>query len=97
MDWEQKLMALKSLSPGIALSMRKPGNWYVSASHIEISNGVTLCSPIESEATPEEAVNARWLRLTELQPGGCLVINAMNDKRRAIKWNGYMWEDVDEV
>lgn len=94
MTWEEKLAALKALTP-THLEMRKPGDWYVSAYGREIQTYVscTLLSDYGNGASPEEAVEDDWQRMTKLPPGGYIVLHATTDKRRHVVWNGYMWED----
>ncbi len=94
MTYEQKFAALAALSPRPVIHMRKPGDWYVLMSGVERKEGGCLSSGCVSEATPSLAVEAKWLWATD--PKYYLVINAMRDNRRAVKWNGFMWEDVDE-
>ncbi len=94
MTYEQKFAALAAISPRPALHMRKPGDWYVSLSSVERKEGACLSSGCVSEATPEAAVEAKWDWATDQRY--YLVINAMRDNSRAVKWNGFMWEDVNE-
>ncbi len=97
MNWEQKLMALKSLDDIIGLRLREPGDWYVST-RIEISDSHFLSSPTETCCqTPEDAVLARWECFTNLKPDERLVIHATRrEAREAFRWNGHMWERVAE-
>jgi hypothetical protein len=94
MTYEQKFAALGALWFAPALHMQKPGDWYVLWTGVERREGGCLSSGCVSEATPELAVEAKWEWATD--PRYYLVINAMRDNRRAVKWNGFMWEDVDE-
>lgn len=94
MTYEQKFAALGAISFNPALHMRKPGDWYVSLSGVERKEGGCLSSGCVSEATPEMAVESKWA--WAINPNHYLVINAMRDNRRAVRWNGFMWEDVDE-
>ena len=94
MTYEQKFAALGALCFAPALHMRKPGDWYVSMLGVERKEGPCLSGGCISEPTPEAAVDAKWE--WAIDPRYYLVINAMRDKRRAVRWNGFMWEDVDE-
>lgn len=94
MTWEQKLAALNALSQ-VALYMRKPGDWYVLASGIEVGDGHMLGSCSGDGASPEEAVLNLWHRcVDELPPSKFLVLGAMTERRREVRWNGFMWKDV---
>jgi hypothetical protein len=91
MNWEEKLQAIQALGENACLKMRKPGNWYVANTGIEIAANGLLISPTESETTPESAVKALWFQLTEeLEPGRYLVANS----GKAYRWNGFMWAGV---
>jgi len=94
MTYEQKFAALAAISPHPALHMRKPGDWYVLMPGVERKEGVCLSNGCVSQPTPELAVEEKWNWATD--PNYYLVINAMRENRRAVKWNGFMWEDVDE-
>lgn len=94
MNWEQKLYALNALAEA-KLLMRKPGDWYVSQS-AEIKNGAVLEGSYGNVASPEEAVEDHWETLTRLAPGQYIVVRAFRDDRKAVRWNGFMWEAVIE-
>ena len=95
MTWEQKLYVCNALSP-CALMMRKPGDWYVLQCSVEISQDGMLVSNSGNGASPVLAVHDHWDQLvTNLKPGEYLVINAMGPRRKAVKWNGFMWHDVE--
>ena len=95
MTWEEKLEACNALAR-CGLSMRKPGDWYVYQSGVELKRGCMLGGGGGNGTTPELAVLDHWEGHTNLQPGEYLVIGAMTPNRRAVKWNGYMWATVDE-
>lgn len=95
MTWEQKLQACKALKEEISLKMRKPGDWYVSQG-IECKDGPFLKSKYGNGTTPQEAVENHWIELTVLQPDQYLVIGGNKPDRRCVRWNGFMWEDIDE-
>lgn len=94
MTWEEKLAALQSLGD-CCLRMRHPGDWYVSATSVEVSSGRMLEGRYGNGATPEAAVLDHWEKYTALVgPGEVVVINAMSTERRHVRWTGYMWTDV---
>ena len=96
MTWEQKLYACNALAP-CAMMMRGPGDWYVSQCSVEVSQGGMMVSPSGNGKIPEYAVHDHWQQLTNLKPGEYLVIDAMaGPRRRAVKWNGFMWQGVEE-
>lgn len=96
MDWEQKFAALQALltfSGDAALHMRKPGNWYVSLPQVDLAVDGMLTSVGETGESPEDAVHATWETLT--RAGAVLALRAMQPNRRNVKWNGFMWVDVE--
>ena len=96
MDWEDKLMAIKSLDWSTHLSMRKPGDWYVSWTP-EVSTGCMLEGRYGNGTSPREAVEDHWQKVTNLMPGEKNIVNATSrDKREAFVWSGFMWERVVE-
>jgi len=94
MDYQQKLYALNAIAE-TSLKMRKPGDWYVSQS-VEIKDGSVLVGSYGNGITPEEAINDHWDILTSLPHGKYLIARAHRDDRKAIRWNGFMWETVNE-
>jgi len=101
MDWQQMFAALKAISPEATLQMRKPNDWYCRLPGVELKNGITLQTVRGTGGSPGEAVAAAWIAATELPSspdgGPYLVVNATDPKRRrAMRWNGFMWADVDE-
>jgi hypothetical protein len=99
MNYEQKFQAMVSLIPfsgSAAIHMRKPGDWYFSLPGVEIKQGGCLLSAHGNGTTPEAAVNDLWQQYTTIPKEQYLVINSYGENRRAIKWNGFMWEDVHE-
>lgn len=95
MTSEEKFLALKALDPGAFICVRQQGDWYCHV-NAEISSKSLLTSPRSSGRTPLEAVDDMWSRYMNLKPDEHIVINAYTDKRRAVKWNGFMWSDVNE-
>jgi hypothetical protein len=99
MTLEQKMIALKALvgGAGFDLKMRSPGNWYCHLPGVEIKDGSMLTSPTDSSGTPELAIARAWVQHTCLSPSQYLVLNAYGPNRRAVRWNGFMWEDISET
>src|ERR1700761_3519605 len=95
MDWQQKAFAIQSLAnwQNFSIKMRGIDNWYV-ASSLDRKEGSCLSRGLTNGKTPEEAVNQYWDWATD--PKFYLVINCYTDKRRAVKWNGFMWQDISE-
>lgn len=93
MTWEQKVQAMQALGR-VEFFMREPGDWSVSIFGVSRQEG-SMISSCGTTGTIEEAVDRRWLWATNQE--FCLVINAMPDKRRAVRWNGFMWADVEEA
>ena len=93
MNWEQKLDALNSIAE-CQLLMRKPGDWYV-LQRAEIGGDGCLSGRYGNGATPEEAVEAHWMRLvTELDPKLYIVTKSFTDQRKHWRWNGFMWREL---
>jgi len=96
MRWKDKIMILKQLGE-VSLHMRKLGDWYVSHSYVEVKDGNILCSKYGRGATPQEAVEDHWKKLTELEFNQYIVIHAYDrEKRQAYVWSGFMWKLVNE-
>jgi len=97
MTWQQKLAALQCLGD-CSLKMREPGDWYVSQSRVEVGGDGMLAGSYGNGETPVVAVTDHWRVLVdELPVGKHLVLGASSDDRRAVRWNGYMWADVQEA
>lgn len=96
MNWQQKALAIRSLTGafGFSLNLRGEGDWYVSASRVSRKEGGCLSSDFTSGKTPDEAVEQWWDWATD--PKYYLVTTSKEGQRRAVKWNGFMWEDVNE-
>jgi hypothetical protein len=96
MDWEEKFEALNKLDP-CALKMRGPGEWFVLPS-VEIKTHHRLSTVGAMGASPQEAVEAYWLAVTDdLTDNQCIVARSGRPTRTAVRWNGFMWSPVDEV
>lgn len=96
LTWEQKLVALNVLAK-CTLEMRKPGDWWVYQ-QVEKKVGTVLEAIFGEGIGPEEAVEWHWKQMTQdVKEGEYLVTYGMDrEKRKAHKWNGFMWEPVDE-
>lgn len=96
MNWEEKLQALNALSE-CKLIMRKPGDWYVSQA-VEVKDGGILRGEYGNGTGPAEAVIDHWQRLTDLKSGLYLVGRTFgtSSQRLAVRWNGFMWDRVEE-
>lgn len=96
MDWVKKFQAMRALDKfNTCLHIRDDNSWYVHQSGVERKEGGFLSSGSGNGRDPEEAVIQRWNWLTD--PKYCIVINASGPKRRAVKWNGFMWEEIEET
>jgi hypothetical protein len=72
-------------------------NLFFVSQNVEIKRKTTLCSEYGIGCTPEIAIDQHWAKLTELEANEYLVINAMSlEKRRAYRWNGFMWKEISE-
>lgn len=96
MDWQQKADALNSLSR-VEILMRGVNDWFVSQ-RVYIKDGGCLNGKYGNGTTPEAALVDHWRVLVdELHNGQYLVMNAISDsERKAVRWNGHMWETVVE-
>ncbi len=97
MTWEQKLQACQALTSSIEtkIHMREPGNWYVSQSGVDILGKHTTSTIGGGGNTPESAVESHFKALTvALKHGDCVQVR-YGGKTRTVRWNGFMWADVD--
>jgi hypothetical protein len=97
MAWEQMAQAILALNgwENMTLHLREDGSWYVSDA-TEIRDGGCLVGVSGNGSTPQEAIEDHWYQLTDLETGQYIVLRAMKENRRAVKWNGFMWADVNE-
>ena len=102
MTWEQKLEAMIALlrfGGDASLHMRAPSDWYARLSNVEIKRGCMLESVCGNGDSPQTAVENLWVKVTDdLEMDNYLVLNAYDGggKRRAVRWAGFMWADVQE-
>lgn len=95
MNTQQKAEALNALAE-ISVMIRKANDWYVSQS-VEVKNGNILEGEYGNGTTPDEAIENHWLKLVDDLPANkYLVLGAYGENRKAVKWNGYRWEDYPE-
>ncbi len=96
LTWEQKAAALLNLSgwSEFALKMREDGTWYVHDA-VEIRDRSCMIGVTVSAENPVMAILKHWLQLTQIEPHQYLVVKVCG-KRRAVRWNGFMWADVAE-
>lgn len=99
MHWEKKLQALNALSE-CSLKMRGPGDWYVSQ-RVDIKDRHVLKSVCGNGLDPAGAVDDHWEQVTtQLASHEYLIAREYwNDdvcKRTAVRWNGFMWDHVEE-
>lgn len=95
LTWEQKLEAMNTLAE-CRILMRKPKDWYIIQPGVEIKHNGMLGSVRGDGIGPFEAVTNKWNAMTILEPGEYIVIHAMREDRQAFKWNGFMWERINE-
>lgn len=104
MTWEEKFKALYSLGQyeGAKIILDAYGKFMCTVNRANVREGNRmgfLVGKCHGHAdTIQEAVEKCWEYCTELGVGEYLVIGYdKDDGRRAVKWNGYMWEDVKEA
>ena len=59
MNWEEKLLKLRELSPMATVRWRGPNSWYVSAG-MHKKEGQIIVGAYGNGTTPEEAVENHW-------------------------------------
>lgn len=90
MDWQQKAAACAALAD-FSVRIRDVGNWYVSH-RVDVKDGCCLVGRYGNGATPQEAIEDHWKRITNLDANQYLVANTTTN-RRAVIWNGFMWAE----
>jgi hypothetical protein len=93
MTWEQKLAALQALCD-TSLRMRKPGDWYVSATGRGIGGDGLSRGAYGNGKTPQEAVEDDWRQIVEHLPSDRYVIARSYSIEKRVRWNGFMWSEV---
>lgn len=94
MTTDEKFAAINALADA-NLCMRKPGDWYVSQS-VEIKDGGMLIGEYGNGSTPEDAIEDHWKILTGISHPKHLIANAGTERRKAARWNGFMWDHIQE-
>lgn len=99
LNYQQKMHAIQALGDA-SVCMRKPDDWYVHQSGVDIKTGSVLEGRYGNGPTPEAAIHDHWDKLTKLQSGDeCVVVFERGDeglRRRYVRWNGFMWETVSK-
>ncbi len=93
MDWNDQYDALAGLGADICLRKDARGLWYLALRGVEIGGDGFLSSVGVHASTPESAVEKTWAQVTTAN-GGYVVLNAMSEGRRHVRWNGFMWTDL---
>lgn len=94
-NYEQMFAAINALAPA-SVMMRKPGDWYVRQSGVDVKRGRLLCSAYGNGDSPEAAIRDHWTKLTSVAAPHYIVLIAGGPGRTAVRWNGFMWERVQE-
>jgi hypothetical protein len=94
MNWEFQAAALNALAE-IEIKMRKPGDWYVSQ-RLDIKQKHTMVSVCGNGLDPEYAIIDHWKQAVDDLPPDQYLVARIGDRRKAVRWNGFMWEDVIE-
>jgi hypothetical protein len=95
MDYQQKTAALFALGGDPSIRFRKIGDWYVNQD-VSVRDRDVMIGRFGNGVTPQEAIEEHWKELVEsLEPHQYLVVR-QHGERRAVRWNGFMWTDVDE-
>lgn len=95
MDFTQKSRAIKALADVLEVRFHDMG-WAATAGNVEVRDNGLLMGVTGRGRTPETAVDELFERLTNVPAGQYLVVNAYSDQRRAVRWNGFMWAQVNE-
>ena len=96
MNTREKALALNALSR-FSLELDCDNRWFVSHPRVdikEIEHPGGIWSVTGRGDTPEDAIEDHWCKLTAPGQNHCIVVNALCDNRRRVRWNGFMWEDV---
>jgi len=96
MNFEQMFGAISALSAysDVCLRMRKPGDWYVSAKGIEVTDGHLMSSGGTGGIGPESAIEAYWKWLTTIKAGDAISVSFQGTRKHFL-WNGFMWAEVE--
>ena len=96
MNWEQKAQALMALTGvcSFSLLLREDGSWFVRHTGIERKEGGCLSGGHQHGNTPQEAIEQCWEWATD--PQYYLVKDAYSSGRKAYKWAGFLWKEIEE-
>ncbi len=99
MTFDQKVEALAAVIPGIpGLSVSYSNmtkQWYVSGAGLEYGGNGFLGGFGGHCDTPQEAIEEFWECATNPPDGLHIAIGGWSDKRRDVRWNGFMWKDIE--
>lgn len=62
---------------------------------VEIKDRDVLRGPWWTGKFPSECVDSAFAELTSLPDGQYVVLDSMGPGRRGVRWNGFMWADVE--
>lgn len=88
--WQDRFAAIQVLGDA-SVRMRKPGDWYVSQTGVEIGDGRLLSSVGGDGRTPDEAIETHWRNLTTLPEGKFLSLRR-DGQRLCAAWDGDGWK-----
>jgi hypothetical protein len=102
MNTEQKAEALAALCE-FSIKFREPINrvgskapWYVVQS-VVVCDGRFETGTYGNGNNPADAIDDHWRRLAQELPEDSWLIVRQGDKRRSVRWNGFMWVDCVPV
>jgi hypothetical protein len=95
MTWKDKLAKLRELTK-TTVHRRTSGSCYVSGYGRETQEEgrCGLLSDGGNGITPEAAVEDDWNRIAGLPSWKYIVLDAMGDNRRHVRWDGTKWVDL---
>jgi hypothetical protein len=71
LTWQEKWAAIKVIQPGADVKMRRPVDWYVSASMEHAHDTCMLVGDYGNGPTPRAAIEAHWREYTDGRPFFC--------------------------
>jgi hypothetical protein len=87
------LNALCELKLGLSPLLDDARRWHASL-RVEIGGDGILRGIAGHGPTPQAAVDELWRNATNIPASLCLIVDAYGDDRRKVRWNGFMWVDV---
>lgn len=94
MTWEQQFAALKALDIDTYLTTLPDGKWLCRVRGLELGGDGVLVSISGRGKSPQEATENLWMQIEAMPSDRYLVLGAMRDTRRHVRWNGFMWIDL---